>query len=437
MITSVPLNLHPSCAARLEEILAGTIGALHTTYGITIDWRSAEALRPVDAVLPKRLGHPLLLAAMIDERPLSDFALDRITRKLDEVGTFIDVDTPAPIVELAAFADTAAVAKEIVGEFASLPWDYLVSLRLPDRLASTLRLCFDESGRMDVGAGIALVRGVEALATELPLPTLTSTLGLLPGVGTGWEADAVYLQVPLSGYIDRYGATGTALQAVETLHMFLGLGIALRLFVYQIAYTPSAFGPPRNPYHIHRHTAGGWVYDTTINQETTAVMGLEGFTCHDFSDFLFLNEGKPTFCMIVQNVLASMGACFTHRDKAERILRAAQWLAGCYMSRNETLAFVQAMVALEILLGDKKITDMVGIGELLSNRAAYLIGDSQADREQVLDDFRTLYSVRSDIVHSGKSRLSHSERLKFYRLLYICGRAIMEEINLLKKNQAA
>src|SRR4051812_9420658 len=125
-------------------------------------------------------------------------------------------------------------------------------------------------------------------------------------------------------------------------------------------------------------------------------------------------------------------------SRNQRCLRAqAAMMASAYtyMSRNETLAFVQAMVAMEILLGGKKTTDMVGIGELLSNRCAYLIGDSQADREQVLADFRALYKVRSDIVHSGKSRLSHSERLKFDRLLYICGRSIMEEINLLKKNQ--
>src|SRR4051794_8171754 len=91
----------------------------------------------------------------------------------------------------------------------------------------------------------------------------------------------------------------------------------------------------------------------TVDQETTAVMGLEGFAYLYLSDPLSSEEGKLAVCKFVRNALASMGACFTHRDKAERILRGAQWLAGSYMSRNETLAFVQAMVAMEILLGDK------------------------------------------------------------------------------------
>lgn len=131
-----------------------------------------------------------------------------------------------------------------------------------------------------------------------------------------------------------------------------------------------------------------------------------------------------------------MGSCFSHPREAGRILRAGQWLAGSYASRNETLSFVQAMVAMEILLGDKKTSDMVGIGELLSNRCAYLIGESQADREKVLADFRGLYSVRSEIVHSGKTRLSYSEREKFHRLLGICQRSIAAEIDLLMKNRA-
>lgn len=163
--------------------------------------------------------------------------------------------------------------------------------------------------------------------------------------------------------------------------------------------------------------------------EATVVIGLEGFDCTGLA-------GNQNYVGFAGAVLRTMGSCFSHPREAGRILRAAQWLAGSYASRNETLSFVQAMVAMEILLGDKKTSDMVGIGELLSNRTAYLIGESQADREAVLADFRGLYAVRSEIVHSGKTRLSYSEREKFHTLLSICQRSIAAEIDLLRKNQA-
>jgi hypothetical protein len=63
------------------------------------------------------------------------------------------------------------------------------------------------------------------------------------------------------------------------------------------------------------------------------------------------------------------------------------------------------VVAMEILLGDKAVSDLMGLGELLRNRCAYLIGDSQTQREEILDEFKKIYEVRCQIVHRGKSRL--------------------------------
>jgi hypothetical protein len=98
---------------------------------------------------------------------------------------------------------------------------------------------------------------------------------------------------------------------------------------------------------------------------------------------------------------------------------------------DEMLSFVQAAVVLEILLGDKAASDVVGLGELLRNRCAYLISRSQAEREQILQDFQRIYAVRSNIVHAGKKRLNMAEWRLFLRLRWICQRVIREEARLL------
>lgn len=427
----MPLTLHPACIARLEQLLVEAMGHLRVTHGMFLDWASTPALSPLDPALPKTDRQPIPLAAMLDERPLSDFAADRIGRRLSEVGAYIEqaLPVPEPLASVPHFADPAPVARDVVAEFASLPWDYVFSLRLPRPIGSTLEPLFDESGRWEIGGGLSLVRVGDGLQEAFPLPQQSALVAALSG-GSAWDAGSVYLQVPLAGYADRFGTTGTAMRAVEALQTFLGLGMALQLFRYRPAYAPMPFGPPRSSYHVHRRLDGRWVYDTSVDLEATVAMGLEGFACAE------LGNDFP-YAMFVSTTLRTMGGCFSQPEPAGRILRAAQWLAGAYASRNETLAFVQAMVSLEILLGDKRVTDMVGIGELLSNRCAYLIGESQADREQVLADFRGLYAVRSQIVHSGKSRLTYSERMQFYRLLGICGRSIMREIELLHRNGAA
>jgi hypothetical protein len=114
-----------------------------------------------------------------------------------------------------------------------------------------------------------------------------------------------------------------------------------------------------------------------------------------------------------------------------------QWLFDSYCTTNELLAFVQTAVAMEILLGDKRTSDLIGIGELLSNRCAYLIGASYNQRQEILDELKKIYDVRSQIVHRGKSRLKHTERELFSTLQWMCHRVIQEEVRLLEEDTNA
>ena len=105
------------------------------------------------------------------------------------------------------------------------------------------------------------------------------------------------------------------------------------------------------------------------------------------------------------------------------------------MGTNQLLSFVQATVAMEILLGEGSKSDVIGIGELLRNRCAYLIGKSRGQREELLKDFEKIYDVRSKIVHRGKSRLTFEERSLFNKLQWMCRRVISEELGLIAKDK--
>ena len=130
--------------------------------------------------------------------------------------------------------------------------------------------------------------------------------------------------------------------------------------------------------------------------------------------------------------LDEVAKVFRAGDRSERIKSASQWLLDSHSGTNELLSFVQATVCLEILLGDKAASEVVGLGELLRNRCAYLIAESHQDREQVMKQFSEIYSVRSKIVHAGKNRLSRSERGMLSRLRAICRRVIRAEVKMLE-----
>lgn len=88
---------------------------------------------------------------------------------------------------------------------------------------------------------------------------------------------------------------------------------------------------------------------------------------------------------------------------------------------------------MEILLGDKAVSDLMGLGELLRSRCAYLISDTREEREMLLRDFGNIYKVRSNIVHAGKKRLNSEERRLFATLQWICRRVIHKETEMLQK----
>jgi hypothetical protein len=66
------------------------------------------------------------------------------------------------------------------------------------------------------------------------------------------------------------------------------------------------------------------------------------------------------------------------------LLLAAQWLFDSCTAEDEILAFVQAVVVLEILLGDETPSEEIGLGALLRNRCAYLIANKVEERARLI-----------------------------------------------------
>jgi hypothetical protein len=150
----------------------------------------------------------------------------------------------------------------------------------------------------------------------------------------------------------------------------------------------------------------------------------------------------PETGKLIKGVLLLISRVFRNIPKTEKILLAGQWLLDSYTSQNELLSFVQTIVAMEILLGkNPKSTkseikyDIIGIGELLRNRCAYLIGKSHSEREEILKEFERIYDVRSKIVHRGHKKLTTEELYLFRKLQWMCRRVIWEEIMLIIEDE--
>lgn len=85
-------------------------------------------------------------------------------------------------------------------------------------------------------------------------------------------------------------------------------------------------------------------------------------------------------------------------------------------------------MALEILLGDRKQANEIGVTALLANRLAFMIARTPTEREAVLTHFRELYDVRSDIVHEGKAALGDKGYATLSALREYARRAILTQL---------
>jgi hypothetical protein len=425
------LNLTSDCLARLKEALADALRTLEVDNGMFLDLGSVDKLYECDPKLPQNGRLHESLVGYIGEPPFAQFVLDAIGNELWLLDKY-QRDTRKKLIEIEPFRDAEATARRLVDQFETLPWEYQVTIPLPQRLEELLR---PNDSSFELSPTIRVIRLTEAFGRRFPLVTSNKRLNRrLSGdnnwlaIGAekpAWPDGRICLQFTAQGYIGEYGSSATASSVRRLLRSVCGMGLATRLFASRFSYPR----PTELFAYVHRLASDGtWHPTTRFELDSSIVRGVGDLEIENLSGVV-RPEQKPDFA---QNRLHHVSAALRSGEKGEPTILAAQWLFDSYSGQDELLSFVQSMVALEIIFGDRTTSDEIGIGTLIGNRLAYLVGTTHDERSQLISDFKKIYAVRSKIVHSGKPMLTLAERELFHRLRWMCNRAIQEEVNILK-----
>ncbi len=385
--------------------------------------------------LPKHGSSIEKLESFIGERPFYDFLFGYLSKELQEQQDYDSAVPVCKLVELEQYSNVSGTAHRLVELFDTLPWLYKFSIKFK----SFLSAIFPEStNRFEISETMSLVKPDDKFFEEYPLQ---SGIGgrdryLFGGIylpffdPKEWDRESVYLQISTSGFVGKYVSTQTTEDVISTFKAFCGLSIAIRLLKVEYSYQIAS---PKMRFIIHRNIEGKWIIDETEELTENLSSTISDLVFHDLDGKLD-NDPKKKLWMLT--CLSKLKKVFRNKDQTEteKLILAGQWFFDSYLGRNELLSFVQTMVALEILLGDKAASDVMGLGELLRNRCAYLIGKNHTQHERILGDFKEIYDIRSKIIHRGKSRLTFRERELFNRLQWICRRVIQEEIELIAEN---
>ncbi len=437
----MPLGLHPDCQERLKKLIAENLAHVRADNGTFLVFPSTSSLLFADEVLPQTgLLHDSL-QKLIGEFPIFDFLVDTLSRELYESGTYISEKTGQLLQEFSNYKDLTIVAGRLVNDFESLPWSYLISLELPPIVGNQIRAA---TISFPLASSLKVVVPDQTTDSMYPLRSgikkRDERLFGGPTILTGsrskqWNKEAAYIQINTEGFIGSGLETMPISEAIGTVKSFIGLSLATRLMNVaekKVGLLGMISASYQSRLIVHRKLGDSWQIWSTYGLPNDLSTTLNNLEIHDLDGHLKTEQQRNDW---IKNRLEVISTAFRNPDKAEQVLLAAQWLLDGYAGANELLSFVQTTVAMEILLGEKAKSDIIGVGELLRNRCAYLIGTSRSQREKILKDFDSIYDVRSNIVHRGKSRLTLEERKLFSKLQWMCRAVITKELELVAKDK--
>lgn len=414
------LDLNPAAIKALEKCTAEAMELAEVIGNSLIIFPSMEPLAAGDLKLPQKGPLADQLRSYIGERPFSTFASHEIDRKF--VGQPFEEGRREPLTSYPSFKNPKTAAAELVSAFSTLPWDYVVSVRLPD---SFKELIPPKRRRIAISPRHEVVFGQEIRGKLAPVrhALRTSFEALLPYEMGDWDAEAVYLLIFCSGFVADI-PTETFYSARDEFLAFAGLGIALDLIrpysLFEHLTPERVF--TRTQYQIHASGEPIWPHLLSVDMHLPQAEKLKELRVNPASEKASLRERKER--------IRRMGVALSH-DGAKRIQLASKWLFESYCGRDALQQFIQAAVAIEILLGDGEAPKDISLNTLMANRCAYLVGRTPQQRDELVDEFREIYKVRSKIVHTGKSRLSTAESKLFFSLQKLCARVIKAELALI------
>ncbi|WP_419403182.1 hypothetical protein [Stenotrophomonas rhizophila] len=415
----MPLALAAPLKLRLVEQLSGVLRRA-TVYADT--WILSSALDGLEEIrsIPDKGEVAEELQKYIGDGAFQAFVVSEISGVFQGPGYNADAGDRL-LISYDGYHDPTPLSEELVSSFCTLPWQYEVSIRLPEALVALFEdgvHQFELSPRHRIVSG-AYLAGIRPLRGESPngLASLFDDRSS----SVGWDREAAYFQVDLSGYVTTW-PTESFMSARDDIFSFFGLGVALGLF-YSSRYTAMAEEGKASPLHVHFFNGSSWIEQKSVQLEQHQQHGV-----HRLSVTEWLLDRPHEIAETLRRIGSVFGS-----EHGRNVLLSGRWLFDSNCGQDELLSYVQAAVAIEILLGDEDADPSLGLTTLMANRCAYLVGRTQADRTQLLKNFRDIYKVRSKIVHRGKSRLNNEEIRLFYVLQSIIRSVINVEQRMLER----
>jgi hypothetical protein len=430
-------KLHPDCVKRLEDIICESLERFAVSNNNWLDYKSTLFLwAKASGVLPKGTFSEQF-KEMLDANPLHLFVTNEISKQIRENNEY-KFDVPQKgLKEFEGYHDLRSTAKKLLESFISLPWKYAITFELNENLSKDFTRVFPQDYQLS--PKVDLFRPTDDFDGVMPLTSSVkgrqdSLYGasLFFNEARKWNPESSYLKIRCDGYIDDGGQSLTFENILSELKAVLGLALATNILV-----CPSRW---ETPFDIPKQSFATIHLLIEDRNEIQATIRLPRAMARIMDQLEVIKQGsrfasEEKWQNYIQFWMEMIALTLRDKKSCNKLLLAGQWFFESYCGHNNLLAFVQNMVVLEILLGgEKKESEKIGLENLLKNRCAFFIGETQAERKRIMDQFERIYDVRSRIVHMGKSRLDDEETVLFHHLQDMSKSVIQKELGLVLKS---
>ena len=358
----------------------------------------------------------------------------KVQQAVSEI-TGIDNKAAGLLKDILGDTGTESLIQEILNFIMSMPRSYSVYFRL-------IGLEFRDS-KISLAEDISLVRFVNdndiprGAQTPKSQPSLWSFLSMSL-LGNYIETNTTYACIKGKGYAGDFDSDSAFVDAMTKFKQLLHLGLIYGGFKLH------------DESHIGLFPNLGNRISSVIAIEDADESDMAGAPklsteIAQYAERLVLNTpGKiiavaiKTFCPepALQDLLKVPIWFIGIADKnnnAKTIRTAIEWAFDSAINKNETIAFLQACIGIEALLGEDSGQELVT--DRLADRCAYLLGTYAEKRKKIRKNFRELYRIRSKLVHGRIVRLEGDERRYLEWGQLILGRMITKEIANLKSEK--
>lgn len=324
-----------------------------------------------------------------------------------------------PITELAMFRDSVGYAKRIVATLKSIPIRY--------RLTGPLPLTFSEPLIGIWPANVTLPSDIMiATGSSLPdpLPVISGSpyidSRLFKDVWTGdaedrlFSDDRLYFTLPMLGYVKGSPSASLNRAYEDYLRAFYGAGNAVGMLGFGSAKTDD-----RSYVATHDEVTREIIQTERLEEE----LRKKDYYC---STERWFNRHGSTDELV--KTLGIIGTIFKDNIDCRRLFAACIWYYKAKVNARPLDSILQATIAIEVMLGDRKASEGIGLTNLLASRCSYLLGRSSQHREKIASDFKRIYELRSEVVHEGRHVLKISDRETVNIALDLCAAIITREL---------